>query len=192
LRADLGSRSFTVMRVEVVEKVARRAAGAGCAGADAGEAAPSLAIKNFLAAIESDVSLFCIAQPLTGPLAEESATGKFYSADMVLEFRKEELSRQRSLHFALLEKLVELLKEAGSKESLEAKLCLTTASISIGRAGSAEKTNEKELALWIRLAARGDSEEQAMLRWGLGIAHIQQALLFTSRHLRQQLSQPDE
>ena len=174
------------MRVEIVEKVAVRASGAGTI---AGEGASSLAIKNFLAAIESDDSLFCIAQPLIAPTAEESASGRVYSGDMVLEFREEELSRRRNLHFILLEKLIELLKDAGSRETLQATLCLATASISIGTSGSEGKRNQKELALWIRLAARGDSDEQALLRWGLGVAHIQQALLFTSRHLRLHLTQ---
>jgi hypothetical protein len=41
----------------------------------------------------------------------------------------------------------------------------------------------------MRLAAQGDSAEQAVLRWGLGLAHVQQALLFTSRHLRMRLAQ---
>jgi hypothetical protein len=45
------------------------------------------------------------------------------------------------------------------------------------------------LALRVDLEAVGDSNEQATLRWGLGLAHLQQALLFTSRHLRQKISQ---
>jgi hypothetical protein len=44
----------------------------------------------------------------------------------------------------------------------------------------------------VRLLAKGDSAEQAALRWGLGLAHLQQALLFTSRHLRQHLKQFSE
>jgi len=39
------------------------------------------------------------------------------------------------------------------------------------------------------LEAVGDNGDQAALRWGLGLAHLQQALLFTSRHLRQLISQ---
>ena len=174
------------MRVDVVEKIAGRT---GKAGAVALDAAVSLAVKNFLAAIESDDSLFCVAQPLGGPSADESEGGRIYFGDIVLEFRHAEHSRQRSLHFLLLEKLVELLKEAGSQESLATTLCLTTASISVGTSESQAEPRQKELALWIRLAAKGDSAEQAQLRWGLGLAHIQQALLFTSRHLRLRLTQ---
>jgi hypothetical protein len=36
------------------------------------------------------------------------------------------------------------------------------------------------------LVGRGGTLEQAELRWGLGVAHLQQALLFLSRAVRQQ------
>lgn len=181
MRDGFASRSFADMRVEVVEKIARQTA---VAGEGAGDAATSLAVKNLLAAIDSDDSLFCVAQPLPGPWADKSKSDRVYSGDIILEFRQAEHSRQRSLHFLLVEKLAELLKQAGSQESLATTLCLTTASISAGTLGSQEKPGQKELALWIRLTAKGDSPEQALLRWGLGLVHIQQALLFTSRHLR--------
>ena len=174
------------MRVETVGEMPKRTAGAGIV---AGDVAAGLAIKSFLAAIENDVSLFCVAQPLVEPSADETAGGRVYFGDIVLEFREAENGRNRSLHFILIEKLIELLKEAGSQESLEATLCLTSGSISVSSSGSAEKPNHRELALWMRLAAKGDSAEQAVLRWGLGLAHIQQALLFTSRHLRMHLAQ---
>ncbi|MGB2621869.1 MAG: hypothetical protein WA857_06020 [Candidatus Acidiferrum sp.] len=154
-----------------------------------GEPGPSLAVKNFLAAIESDDSLFCIAQPLAGPGETASAGGVVCSGDIVLEFRQAEYSRQKGLHFLLVEKLVELLKEAGSRDSLEAALSLTAASISVGGSDGEDQRKQKGLALWVRLSAKGDSPEQALLRWSLGLAHIQQALLFTSRHLRLHLAQ---
>jgi hypothetical protein len=170
------------MRVEAIGEMPKRTPGAGMAR---GDAAAGLAIKSFLAAIESDVSLFCVAQPLAGPWADDAVGGRVYFGDIVLEFREAENSRNRNLHFILIEKLIELLKEAGSQESLQTTLCLTSGSIS----GNPVMTNQKELALWMRLAAKGDSAEQAALRWGLGLAHIQQALLFTSRHLRMHLAQ---
>ena len=178
------------MRVEVVEKVATRTkASAGAAG----DASASLAVKNFLAAIDGEDSLFCVAQPLAGPSPDESATGRVYSGDMILEFRQVEHRRQRNLHFLLLEKLIELLKGAGSQESLETALCLTSGTIpaggSLNTPSSEENPSQKEMALWIKLAAKGDSTDQAGLRWGLGLAHLQQALLFTSHHLRLRLTQ---
>jgi hypothetical protein len=174
------------MRVEAVGEMPKRTSGVGPI---AGDAAAGLAIKSFLAAIESDDSLFCVEQPLTGPSAEESSSGRVFFEDIVLEFRQAELKCQRSLHFTLIEKLIELLKEAGSKETLQATLCLTSTSTLGGSPDRQEKPNPKELELRIRLAAKGESPEQAVLRWGLGLAHIQQALLFTSRYLRLHLAQ---
>ena len=174
------------MRVEAVGEMPKRTAGAGVVAADG---AAGLAIKTFLAAIESDDSLFCVAQPLAGPSADEGAGGRIYFGDIVVEFREVANSRNRSLHFILMEKLIELLKEAGSQESLETTLCLTSGSISVSTSGNPVKPNQKELALWMRLAAKGESAEQAALRWALGLAHIQQALLFSSRHLRMHLAQ---
>jgi hypothetical protein len=91
------------------------------------------------------------------------------------------LAGSRRLHFSLIEKLVELLKEAGSAESLGARICLTSE--------SGAEAKPAGLALKLHLEARGNSAEQAALRWGLGVAHLQQALLFTSRYLRQQIGQ---
>lgn len=177
------------MRVEVVEKIPSRIRACGLSAAGA---APTLAIKNFLAAIESDDSLFCIAQPLAGPLGTELNGGRVYSGDLGLEFREAQHRRQRRLHFLLLEKLTELLKEAGSRESLETTLCLTSASASVGDVGRQDMPSKEELALWLRLDAKGESPEQAVLRWGLGLTHIQQALLFSSRHLRLHLAKADK
>ncbi len=174
------------MRVEAVGEISKRAVGVG---AGAGNAAAGLAIKSFLAALESDDSLFCVAQPLAGPSAEESSSGRVFSEDIVLEFRQAELKCQRSLHFTLIEKLIELLKDAGSNDTLQAILCLRSTSTLGSNSAGEEKPNLKELELWIRLAAKGESPEQAVLRWGLGLAHVQQALLFTSRFLRMHLAQ---
>ena len=107
-----------------------------------------------------------------------------FSGDLVLGFKQEELARQRRLQFVLVEKLIELLKDAGSKDALEAQLCLAMR--------NDDRGNQKHNSLCVRLLAKGDSTEQAALRWGLGLAHLQQALLFTSRHLRQYLKQAAE
>lgn len=178
LQGGLGSSSFAGMRVVAVEQILNRTWSAGVVS---GDAPVSLAIKNFLGAIESDDSMFSLPEPMSGPALEESSGRRVYAADIVLEFRQAELELQRSLHFLLLEKLIELLKEAGSQESLEATLCLTSR--------KQESSNQKTHALWVRLAAKGETAEQAALRWGLGLSHLQQALLFTSRHLRLRLAQ---
>ncbi len=189
LQGGCGSRSVAGMRVETAGEIPKRT---GVAGVTAGAAGAGLAIKNFFAAIESDDSLFCIAQPLAGASADGSA-GSVHFGDIVIEFRQDDLKNQRNVHFLLMEKLIELLKDAGSAESLEATLCLTSRSIlasaSAGSSGSQAGLNQRELVLWMRLAAKGVSTEQAVLRWGLGLAHLQQALLFTSRYLRLLLGQ---
>ena len=177
LRGEAASRNFADMRVVAVEQILHRTGGAVAAP---GDAPVSLAIKNFLAAIESDDSLLSLLEPMSGPAAAEASGARVYAGEIVLEFRQAELARQKSLHFLLLERLTELLKEAGSQESLEATLCLTSR--------KQEDSNQKTHALWIRLAAKGESTDQAALRWGLGLSHLQQALLFTSRHLRLHLA----
>jgi len=190
LQRGIASRSFAGMRVEAVGEIPKRA---GVPSVEGGNAGADLAIKSFLAAIDSDDSLFCIAQPLVGPSADEPAGGGVYFGDIVIEFRQDELKSQRKVHFALIEKLIELLKEAGSSESLQTTLCLGSRSVLVSASpdtpGRHAVPNQKGLALWMRLASKGVSPEQAVLRWGLGLAHLQQALLFTSRHLRQHIAQ---
>src|SRR5208282_4079029 len=110
------------MRVEAVGTIPKRNE-AGLAG---GDAAAALAIKGFLTAIDGDDSLFCLAQALGALSTEESASGFVCSGETVLKFREGENSGNRSLHFLLIEKLIELLKEAGSQETLEATICLTS------------------------------------------------------------------
>jgi hypothetical protein len=51
--------------------------------------------------------------------------------------------------------------------------------------------NTSGAALRITLTARGNSAEQARMRWGLGIARLQQSLLFVSRAMRQKLAIED-
>ena len=182
LQAGIGSRSVADMRVEAVGAIPKRV---GEGRVVAGDAAAGLAIKSFLAAIDSDDSLFRLAQPLSALAVDEAAGGAICSGEMVLRFREADNSGNRSLHFLLIEKLIELLKDAGSQETLETTLCLTSARA----AGLDESAGQKELAIWIRLSAKGDTVEKTVMRWGLGLAHFQQALLFTSRHLRMQLGQ---
>ena len=162
------------MRVETIEKVPEKSS----VGVVAGDAAAATAIKNFVAAIDSDDSLLRLTERPLGPSAQVAEGGGFYIGEMTLEFRDGEHGKQKSLYFLLVEKLIELLRDAGSTETLRATLCLTT-----------KNDKQKEVALWVRLAAKGDSPEQAALRWGLALTHLQQALLFTSRHLRMQIAQ---
>ncbi len=165
------------MRVEVVESLAVREPGSLPVLEDA---AVNRALQNFFAAIASDDSLFAGEAAQGAPAGGAPGAGAVYSGDFLLRFRDASLASSRTLHFSLIEKLVELLKDAGSTESLLASLCLWSDAGAAGKPG--------QLALRLRLDALGNSLEQAGLRWGLGLAQIQQALLFTSRHLRQQIA----
>jgi hypothetical protein len=160
------------MRVEVVESLTKPNEGALPSQDDAGV---ERALRSFSAAIESDDSL------LTCEVANVGSSGTTCGADFALRFRGGGLASNRRLHFSMVEKLVELLREAGSPDALAAQMCLTSDSSAEAKASG--------FALRMRLEARGDSPEQARLRWGLGVAHVQQALLFTSRYLRQQIAQ---
>jgi hypothetical protein len=164
------------MRVEVVENIPER--GAGVAGDDA---AVKLALQNFTSALQGDDSFFDSRpigkwQVISGGDGRATCAGGF-----VLSLRGKEAGRNRGLHFQLIQKMVELLKNAGSPEILKARLCLSSE--------TEQESGQAVFSVRMELESVGDSNEQAALRWGLGLAHLQQALLFTSRYLRQQSSQ---
>ena len=160
------------MRVEILANVAVPEA--------ARPAADNRALQAFLASLNDEDSLFratlCALQ-LAAPTPAETPS---FSGSVVLSFSSEAHNRDRGLYYVLIEKLTELLKEAGSANALEVRLGLCN------QAEPGAPTARNSLVL--ELMARGSSREQAELRWGLGVAHLQQALLFTSRLLRQQLS----
>jgi hypothetical protein len=165
------------MRVEAVESLPVQEAGRLPVREDV---AVNRALQNFFAAIESDDSLFAGEAAGGAPAGNAPGVGGVFSGDFVVRFRDASLAGNRTLHFSLIEKLVELLKAAGSADSLVARLCLSAHAAADGK--------PEGLALRLRLEARGNSLEQAGLRWGLGLAQVQQALLFTSRYLRQQMA----
>jgi hypothetical protein len=173
------------MRVEVVETLPQQSNAAFKAVSDA---AVDRALKSFVGAIGAEDSLFAVEPgavlgSLESPAPQEPAlqrNDQLCVAAITLKFRDEKLGRNRGAHFSLVEKLSELLKQAGSADSLTALLSIVPASTS---------ADQPEFALAMCLQASGNSPEQAALRWGLGLAHVQQALLFTSRSLRQQLAQ---
>lgn len=164
------------MRVEVVESPIENQS----AETTFSDGATERALKNFFAAVASDDSLFATESPGTmisdGPSDRHTCAAVF-----AVRFRDEQQASSKALHFSLIEKLTELLQAAGSSESLAAMLCLLPAKV--------EQSKLSGFHLWMRLEATGTSSEQAGLRWGLGLAHVQQALLFLSRYLRQQISQ---
>ena len=85
---------------------------------------------------------------------------------------------ERSSYESLASGLRELLERESGADTLTAEVCLLRCNYRPpGRAG---------YAMRLILTGRGGTPAQAELRWGLGIAHLQQALLFLSRAVRQQ------
>ena len=166
------------MRVDVVERLPEH----GAATAEAAEdASVRLALQNFQSLMQGDDSLFVSEHRGNWRVSRAGDGRGICSGKFSLSFKEKESGRNRGLYFQVIQKLIELLKGAGSPEVLMARLCLVSA-------GKGE-SNPGVLSLGIELEAVGDSGEQAALRWGLGLAHLQQALLFTSRYLRQLISQ---
>lgn len=166
------------MRVEIVEKIPERRAEMTEAPKDI---ALKLALKNFNAAMQHEDSLFEKPEAEIRPVTSTVNSRGCCSGETLLRFRDKEFGRSQTMHVRLIEKLSELLKDAGSSEALTARLGVTSK--------GSKKTDEVEHSLWIQLDAVGDSSEHAILRWGLGLARLQQALLFTCRYLRQRTSE---
>jgi hypothetical protein len=169
------------MRVEVVESIAEQKE---AEGKPADEALVKLALQSFQSAMQDDASFFDNRRTGELELAAGQEGRAICSGGFLLSFRGKQFGSNREIHFQLIQKLFELLKNAGSAEMLAARLYLITEKQDEGIEGG--------FAVRVELEAVGDSNEQATLRWGLGLAHLQQALLFTSRYLRQKVSQKSD
>ena len=95
-------------------------------------------------------------------------------------FSESTLNGERRRYVDLSSGLKELL-ERDTADAIRAVL----------RISSCDFTAESQrgYCLDICLVAVGNSAQQAELRWGLGLARIQQALLFRSRALKQQITE---
>lgn len=164
------------MRVEIVDSLAGRSEAPGEAFSDL---AVERALKNFLGATSGDESLFA-AENAGVRLSNATENQYVCAGTLLIRFRDAQLGQNRTAQFSLLAKVSELLRQAGSADALVALLSLHSP-----EAGS----GQQEPTLELRLEATANSPEQAGLRWGLGLAHVQQALLFMSRVVRQQLKQ---
>ena len=165
------------MRVEIVEKLPDHS---WVSKENAKGTPENRVLQNFFSSLSSEDSHFSVEYPGSGAVHGSEQTGEVYCGDFVITFRSQEDKENTALHFTLLEKLSELFRGAGSAVTLRVMLSLLKLPASEGRNAG--------LALGLRLEANGDSVEQAELRWGLGLAHIQQGLLFASRWLRQRSS----
>jgi hypothetical protein len=144
----------------------------------AADANPPMA--RFLEIINGADSLFAsFGATAREPLAQPGAVlaGGFGSS-VNLVFADPTLNHQRDRYEHLAIQLSGLLL----RESAEALTC------EIAVAGCEFPAESKSgQCLRIALLARGENAEQARVRWGLGLARVQQALLYCSRQIRLKL-----
>ncbi len=88
---------------------------------------------------------------------------------------------ERSSYESLAGGLRELLEQESGGDTLAAEVCVLRCTF--------QESRRAGYALRLVLTGCGGTPAQAELRWGLGVAHLQQALLFLSRAVRQQQAQ---
>lgn len=144
-------------------------------------------LGRFLAAVNSDDSMFTTirsrvrSRPAEAP-ASPSEAHEFISRISLIFAR--EASNFAHDHFTgLVAQLARLLERDSPADSLEAHLAVAPCRyLRLGREG---------YHLIAALRAAGATPQQAELRWGFGLARLQQALLFLSRVIRQHLPDPE-
>ena len=146
------------------------------------EARHNLPLQNFLVAVNGSESIFATADISLQsdlPTAVSGAAGEFAS-QMNIMFAIPSLNSGRAYYAELSSGLKELLERDASdavRAILRISPCVFTE----------QKT--RGFCLGFRLVAAGSSTQQAELRWGLGLARVQQALLFMSRAMKQQVGE---
>jgi len=140
-------------------------------------------LQNFLAVVNSADSVFSTARCKTW-LDSEGLAGEAHASEFAsridLFFALEDFNLERSRYEELAQRLLGLLvRDPG--DVVSARLCLHRCCFGAQAA--------RGYALRVFLYARGATPGQAELRWGLGLARLQQALLFISRVIRQHLAQ---
>ena len=141
-------------------------------------------LRSFLVAVNSEDSVFATARSKTWLQQVAAASGAEaceFAFHVDLVFAPEPFNFQRTRYDNLTQRLQELLSREAAPDALRSELSVHPCRFHpAGRLG---------FCLRIFLRARGATPEQAELRWGLGLARIQQALLFISRIVRQQIAQ---
>jgi len=169
------------MKVEIVPEIARLKDGFALGGSKVGEKGSDFkALADFRAALSGSDSFFylqdsVVAFPQRSGVLHGACTGQ-----VALVFRRLDLNGNRSLYSLLSQTLQELLKATSSSDALFAKLCVT--------ALSTEDVHASELSLVLQLEAIGSTPEQAEIRWGYGLAHIQKALIAAASLLKLHLA----
>jgi hypothetical protein len=137
-------------------------------------------LRNFLAAVNAPESLFASASVSTKCESEATVSiGEAYefAFQASLVFADSLLNFHRDRYIGLASSMKELL-ERDPGDTVQVVL----------RIAPCEFLAKKRVGfcLGIRMVARGVSPEQAEMRWGLGLARVQQALLFRARAFKQE------
>jgi hypothetical protein len=139
-----------------------------------------LPLRGFLAAVNSAESSFSSASSSTqadSPASVSAGDAYEFASQARLVFAEPALNFDRDRFVDLTAGLKDLL-ERDSGDAIRTVLRIATCNFSA--------QNRRGFCLRVRLVAQGVSAEQAEMRCGLGLARLQQALLFRARALRQQ------
>jgi len=140
-----------------------------------------LPLRNFLTAVNSPGSVYTSVSVATESRSpgDSSTSGAYeFGSRVSLVFAVPSLNCDRNQFAELTERLKELL-ERDSGGEVWGVLGISPCNFSEQR--------RQGFCLEIRLVASGESAKQAETRWGLGLARVQQALLFRARALGQQI-----
>ena len=148
-----------------------------------GAARQYLPLRNFLASINGAESIFTTASATTKsdlPATVSTDLAYEFASQARIVFVEPSLNWERRHYVDLSSGLKELL-DRDTADAVRAVLRISSCDFTVeSRSG---------FCLDIRLVAEGESAQQAELRWGLGLARVQQALLFRSRNLKQHIPQ---
>jgi hypothetical protein len=171
------------MKVEIVGEIARLNDGLPPGRSKAFEkVSESQVLADFRAALNGRDSFLHLQGSIVG---FPGRSGKSHGAcvgQFAIVFRRLDLNSNRSLYSILSQTLQGLLKARSSSDALFVKLCVTPPPTEDARA--------QDLCLVLQLEAIGSTPEQAEMRWGYGLVHVQEALIHASRLLRQHVAKP--
>ena len=140
-----------------------------------------LPLRNFLTAVNSPGSVFASVMASVEcdvPGDASNSDAYLFASQTTLVFAVSSLNFDPGQYTELTANLKELL-ERDSGEAVRGELRISPCNF--------PEQNQRGFCLCVRLVATGDSAKQAELRWGLGLARVQQALMFRARLLGQQI-----
>jgi hypothetical protein len=137
-----------------------------------------LPLRNFLSIVNSLESPFTTASALAkcdSPATVSNDKAYEFASQATLVFAEILLNFEKERYIGLCSSLKELL-ERDTGNTVRVVLRISACEFPAER--------RRGFCMGIRLVAEGDSAQQAELRWGLGLARVQQALLFRARTLK--------